>query len=144
MWRNNWLSFYDMDKTLDEVERLFNAVNRPLGLRSVPRGTFPPINVYNQGDKSVLVAEVPGIDPDKLGLTVLDDTVTLTGTREPEDDRNAQVFRRERPVGEFSRTITLPDAVNPDTVKAEYQDGVLRVTMEKADEVKARQIPIKS
>jgi len=144
MWRNNWFSFYDMDKTLDEVERLFNAVNRPLGLRSVPRGTFPPINVYNQGDKSVLVAEVPGIDPEKLGLTVLDDTVTLTGTREAEDEARAQVFRRERPVGEFSRTITLPDAVNPNTVKAEYQDGVLRVTMEKAEEVKARQIPIKS
>ena len=144
MWRNNWFSFYDMDKTLDEVERLFNAVNRPLGLRSVPRGTFPPINVYNQGDKSVLVAEVPGIDPEKLGLTVLDDTVTLTGTRETENDARAQVFRRERPAGEFSRTITLPDAVNPNTVKAEYQDGVLRVTMEKAEEVKARQIPIKS
>jgi len=144
MWRNNWLSFYDMDKTLDEVERLFNAVNRPLGLRSVPRGTFPPINVYNQGDKSVLVAEVPGIDPGKLGLTVLDDTVTLTGTRESEEDAKAQVFRRERPVGEFSRTVTLPDAVNPNTVKAEYQDGVLRVTMEKAEAVKARQIPIQS
>jgi HSP20 family protein len=144
MWRNNWFSFYDMDKTLDEVERLFNAVNRPLGLRSVPRGTFPPINVYNQGDKSVLVAEVPGIDPEKLGLTVLDDTVTLTGTREAEDEAQAQVFRRERPVGEFSRTITLPDAVNPNTVKAEYEDGVLRVTMEKAEAVKARQIPIKS
>ena len=144
MWRNNWFSFYDMDKTLDEVERLFNAVNRPLGLRSVPRGTFPPINVYNQGDKSVLVAEVPGIDPGKLGLTVLDDTVTLTGTREAEDEARAQVFRRERPVGEFSRTITLPDAVNPNTVKAEYRDGVLRVTMEKAEAVKARQIPIKS
>jgi HSP20 family protein len=144
MWRNNWLSFYDMDKTLDEVERLFNAVNRPLGLRSVPRGTFPPINVYNQGDKSVLVAEVPGIDPGKLGLTVLDDTVTLTGAREAEDDARAQVFRRERPVGEFSRTVTLPEAVNPNTVKAEYQDGVLRVTMEKAEAVKARQIPIKS
>lgn len=144
MWRNNWLSFYDMDKTLDEVERLFNAVNRPLGLRSVPRGTFPPINVYNQGDKSVLVAEVPGIEPEKLGLTVLDDTVTLTGTREAEDDAHAQVFRRERPVGEFSRTVTLPDAVNPNTVKAEYDDGVLRVTMEKAEAVKARQIPIKS
>ena len=144
MWRNNWLSFYDMDKTLDEVERFFNAVNRPLGLRSVPRGTFPPINVYDHGDRSVLVAEVPGIEPDKLGLTVLDDTVTLTGERAPEDEGASQVFRRERPVGEFSRTITLPDSVNPDTVMAEYRDGVLRVTMEKAEEVKARQIPIKS
>lgn len=144
MYFNNWFPFYDVEKTLDEVDRLFNAVNQPLGLRSVPRGTFPPINVYDQGDKSVMVVEIPGIDPDKLELSVLEDTVTLSGKRASEEEKDSRVFRNERPVGSFSRTITLPDAVNPETVAAEYQDGILRVTMDKAEAAKPRQIAIKS
>ncbi|MFC1652448.1 Hsp20/alpha crystallin family protein [Planctomycetota bacterium] len=144
MLLNNRFSFYDMDKMLDEMDRLFNAVNRPLGLRSVPRGTFPPVNVYDKGDHSVVVAEIPGIDPEQLELTVLNDTVTLSGERFAEDQKDTHVYRRERAVGEFSRTINLPDAVNPDSVSAEYKDGILRVTMAKAEAAKARQIPIKS
>ena len=144
MLLNNRFPFYDMDKMLDEVDRLFNVVNRPQGLRSVPRGTFPPINVYNKGEQTVLVAEVPGIDPKKLDVSVLNDTVTLAGERFSEDEKEARVYRRERPVGEFTRTINLPDSVNPDTVSAEYQDGVLRISMEKAEAAKAKQIPVKS
>jgi HSP20 family protein len=144
MLLNNRFGFYDMDKMLDEVDRLFNTVNRPVGLRSVPRGTFPPINVYDKGDHAVMVAEVPGIDPEKLELSVVNDTVTLSGERFTDGEKEAHVYRRERVVGEFSRTITLPDAVDPDSVKAEYKDGILRVTMNKAEEAKARQIPIKS
>ena len=144
MLLNNRFPFYDMDKMLDEVDRLFNVVNRPQGLRSVPRGTFPPINVYNKGEQSVLVAEIPGIDPDKLELTVLNDTVTLSGERFSDDEKDAHVYRRERPVGEFTRTINLPDTVDPDSVVAEYKDGILRVSMDKAEEAKVRQIPIKS
>jgi HSP20 family protein len=144
MLLNNWFPVYDMDKMIDEVDRLFNTVNRPLGLRSVPRGTFPPINVYDQGEKSVLVAEVPGIDPNKVEVTVLDDTVTVSGERFADTEKDSRVYRRERAVGEFTRTVTLPDSVNPDTVTAEYKDGVLRITMEKAEATKARQIPIKA
>lgn len=144
MLRNNRFPFYDMDKMLEEVDRLFNVVNRPLGLRSVPRGTFPPINVYDKGGQSVVVAEVPGIDPEKLELTVLNDTVTLAGERFSHEGQDAHVYRRERAVGEFSRTVNLPDAVDPDSVTAEYKDGLLRVSMNKAKEAKARQIPIKS
>ena len=96
MLLNNRFPFYDMDKMLEEVDRLFNVVNRPLGLRSVPRGTFPPINVYDEGDQFVLVAEVPGINPEKLELTVLHDTVTLAGERFTDEGKDAHVYRRER------------------------------------------------
>jgi HSP20 family protein len=66
MLLSRWDPFFDMSKTLDEVDRMFNAANRPLGLRSVPRGTFPVINIYDQGESAVLVAEIPGIDPNEL------------------------------------------------------------------------------
>ena len=144
MLLNNRFPFYDMDKMLDEVDRLFNVVNRPLGLRSVPRGTFPPINVYSKGEQTVVVAEVPGIDPDKFEVSILNDTVTLSSERFSDDEKDAHVYRRERPVGEFTRTINLPDAVNPDSVSAEYKDGVLRITLDKAEAAKAKQIHIKS
>jgi HSP20 family protein len=144
MLLNNRFGFYDMNKMLDEVDRLFNTVNRPLGLRSVPRGTFPPINVYDKGGQAVMVVELPGIDPEKLELTVVNDSVTLSGERFSDSENEVHVYRRERVVGEFSRTVTLPDTVDPESVTAEYKDGILRVTMNKAEEAKARQIPIKS
>jgi HSP20 family protein len=134
--------FYDVGKTLDEMDRIFDAVNRPLGLRSVPRGTFPAINVYNQGEKAVLVAEMPGVDPETLDLSVLGDTVTLKGHRDVQTGDHDRVYRKERIDGEFVRTLTLPDAVNPDTVQADYKNGILRVTMEKAETAKAKKIAI--
>lgn len=144
MLLSRWDPFYDMSKTLEEMDRIFNATNRPLGLRSVPRGTFPAINIYDQGDKTVLLAEIPGINPDKLELTVLEDTVTLKGNRPYEGHDGERIYRRERVAGEFSRTITLPDSINPDKVKAEYKNGVLRVYLEKAEPAKAKKIKIQA
>ena len=144
MLLRRWDPFYDMSKTLEEMDRMFNATNRPLGLRSVPRGTFPAINVYDQGDKTVLFAEIPGINPDDLELTVLEDTVTIKGNRPFEGNGKERVYRRERVSGEFARTITLPDAINPDKVKAEYKNGVLRVFLEKAEPAKAKKIKIQA
>jgi HSP20 family protein len=144
MLLSRWDPFFDMSKTLDEVDRMFNAANRPLGLRSVPRGTFPVINIYDQGESAVLVAEIPGIDPNELELTVLNDTVTIKGKRLFEGNDEDRVYRRERWSGEFSRTLTLPDAVDPDKVNAQYKNGVLRVTLEKAEKARAKKIQIKS
>jgi HSP20 family protein len=144
MLLSRWDPFFDMSKTLDEVDRIFNAANRPLGLRSVPRGTFPVINIYDQGESAVLVAEIPGIDPNELELTVLNDTVTIKGKRQFEGNDEDRVYRRERWSGEFSRTLTLPDAVDPDKVNAQYKNGVLRVTLEKAEKARAKKIQIKS
>ena len=95
MLLRRWDPFYDMSKTLEEMDRMFNATNRPLGLRSVPRGTFPAINVYDQGDKTVLLAEIPGINPDDLELTVLEDTVTIKGNRPFEGNGKERVYRRD-------------------------------------------------
>lgn len=144
MLGETWFPFFDVTKTLDEMERLFGAVRQPLGLRSVPRGTFPAVNVYEQGDAAVLTAEVPGLDPKDLELTVLDDCVTLRGQRKDEAGEGERYYRRERPTGPFERTLTLPAPINPDSVQAEYRNGILRVRMEKAEEAKVRKVAIKS
>lgn len=141
---DNWNPFFDMAKTLGEFDRIFGGPGRPIGLRSVPRGTFPPINIYNQGDKAVLLAEVPGVKAEDIELTVLGDSVTLKCERTEQTKEDERYYRKERPTGSFMRTVTLPDAVDPDSVKAEYLNGVLKVEMSKAKEAKAKKIQIKS
>jgi HSP20 family protein len=142
---DHWFPFFDVGKTLDEVDRAFGRMGRPLGLRSVPRGTFPAINLYQQDDAIVLTAEAPGVDPDQLELTVVNDSVTLKGRREEKDiPDNNRSYRRERQQGAFARTVALPEAINPDSVKAEYSNGVLKVRMEKAESAKVRKIAIAS
>ncbi len=144
MWPESWSPFFDVEKTLNEMDRIFNVVGRPLNLRSVPRGTFPAVNVYEQGNETVLLAEMPGVRKEDVELTVVGDSVTLQGRREEPAGADEQFYRRERPMGSFARTVTLPTAVNPDKVRAEYREGVLRVTMEKAEEAKSRKVEIKS
>jgi HSP20 family protein len=145
MFGDRWFPFFDVGKTLEEMDRMFGSMGQPVGVRSVPRGTFPAVNVYEQGDKVVLMAEIPGVKPEQLDLTVLGDSVTLKGERKEEDlPEGERFYRRERPMGTFTRTVTLPEAINPDSVKAEYKDGVLKVRMEKAEQARAKKIAIKS
>lgn len=144
MWFDNWSPFFDVGKTLEEMDRILDAVGRPLSLRSVPRGTFPAINVYDQGHATVLTAEVPGVESKDLELTVMGDSLTLRGERKNDAGEKERYYRRERPMGTFMRTVTLPAPVKADSAKAEYRDGVLRVTLEKAEEAKARKVKIKS
>jgi len=131
MLLDRWFPFFDVTKTLEEMDRMFGTSGSPLGLRSVPRGTFP-------------ATEIPGVKTDDLDLSVLSDSVTLKGQRKEAAAENDRYYRKERMTGSFSRTITLPDPVDPDSVKAEYNHGVLKVTMQKVEEAKARKIEIKS
>ena len=144
MLLDRWFPFFDVDKTLAEIDRMFGTSGLPLNFRSVPRGTFPAVNLYDQGNKVVLTAEIPGIKTEDLDLAVLNDSVTLKGQRRNEVKEDDHFHRKERPMGFFTRTLSLQDPVNPDSVKAEYRNGILKVTMEKAEEVKAKKIEIKS
>ena len=141
---DNWNPFFDVAKTLEEFDRMFGAVGRPIGLRSVPRGTFPPINLYNKDDRVVLVAELPGLEAKDIDLTVLGDSVTLKCERKEQAAENERFYRKERAAGTFTRTVTLPDTVDPDSVKATYRNGLLSVEMEKVQEARAKKIKIKS
>lgn len=144
MLLNSWFPFFDVAKTLDEMDRMFGGPQSCLGLRSVPRGTFPAINVYDRGESIMLTAEIPGVKADDLDLSVLNDSVTLKGQRTDGAGEEDRYYRKERMTGYFNRTITLPDAVDPESVQAEYRHGILKVTMDKAEEAKARKIQIKS
>jgi HSP20 family protein len=137
--------FWDIERTLDEMNRVFDAFSGPAGLRSMPVGAFPALNVYDAGDKLVVTAEMPGVDPDDIELNVVENSLTLSGKRngQPEGD-GLQYYRRERFAGQFSRTIALAEKVNPDAAKATAKNGILTIELPKAEDAKPRSIKIKA
>lgn len=108
-------------------------------------GVFPPMNVTQDGDRYFVRAELPGIDPKDLTIAVERNKLSVSGKREivPEGD-GVSYHRRERAGGSFSRSLTLPDDLNAETVEASYKDGVLTVALPKAETVKAREIKVKA
>jgi HSP20 family protein len=136
--------FAELDRIRREFDRLFDEFTSGFfpGERS---GVFPPVNVYEGKEHYLLTAELPGVDPSDVEITVTEDSLTIRGERKPDDGgESANYHRRERGSGTFRRVITLPDKVNPDKVEATSRRGILYVRLPKAEEVKPRQIQIKS
>ena len=87
--------------------------------------------------------DLPGVDPEAIDIQINRNLLTISGERrEEEEEKGRTYYRIERRSGAFSRTITLPSEVNEDEVAAEYKDGVLRITLPKAEEAKARKIKV--
>ena len=113
-------------------------------LQSSPSGSgsYPPLNIFRNGDDLVLIAEVPGIDKSDLELQVKGRTIRIAGTKTVKYPENASVHRRERLAGRFDRSVTLPVEIDPDSVKAECHGGILAMHLPRAERDKARSISI--
>jgi len=108
-------------------------------------GLFPPLNLYDDGESLVVRAEVPGIDAKDLEINATSNSLTVKGERRrSEADQQASFHRRERSHGTFSRTLNLPQEIDPDKVQASYKLGVLEILLPKAEAIKPRKIAIKS
>ena len=103
----------------------------------------PPVDVYETKDELVIAAEVPGLNQKDIHLSITGDVLTLKGERpwKPEVEQG-NYYRNERWSGRFERTLPLPIPVQAAKVKATYRDGVLTVTLPKADEIKPKEIKI--
>ena len=105
-------------------------------------GTFPPVNVFRQGDDFVLVAEVPGVDKDGLDIRIKGRQVRIKGTRKLDIADGVSVHRRERRSGSFDRALVIPADIDGDKAKAEYRDGVLALHLPRSDADRPRSIQI--
>lgn len=112
------------------------------GSRTTGTGAFPLINVFNDGEDFVLVAELPGVKKEDLDIQVRGDTLRIQGKKTISYDDGASVHRRERAAGQFDRTLTLPAEVDPAKVAAEYRDGVLTLRLPRAESAKPRTVTI--
>lgn len=136
--RNPWREFGRMQA---EVERLFDHARARVNDSYAPG--FPAVNLWTSDDEVVITAELPGIDPEKIDIAVVDDTVTLSGTRASEDaPEGAVIHHRERGFGDFSRGFRLPFRIDASAVDARYQHGVLEVKLPKAAEDRPRKVPV--
>src|SRR5919112_5802874 len=129
----------------EEVNRLFSSgVTRDFGDEGFARGAWAPsVDIYENKDQIVLEAELPGMNREDFELTVENNVLTLRGERRFEKKEESDNYHRvERAYGSFSRSFTLPQTVSSENATAEYKNGVLRVALQKREEVKARRIEI--
>ena len=136
--------FSDFDQMRREMLRLLDTA----GDGSAPDpavGVFPPMNITQDDDSFYLRAEIPGIKPAELSISALRNRVTISGKREiPREHDRVSYHRKERSEGTFNRAVTLPNEVDAERVDARYADGILTVTLPKAQQAKPRQIAVKT
>ena len=106
---------------------------------------FPAVNIWSGAGTYVLTAEVPGVDPDKLDVTIVGDTVTIRGSRLPFELKEGETYHRvERGNGQFVRSIKLPKPLNGDKVEATYARGVLSLRLPRAEAEMPKKIALKT
>jgi HSP20 family protein len=136
-------SFFDEFRRLEnQMDQLFGYSSWPAGIRSVQRGTFPPLNVGATPDRVDVYLFAANLDPKSLDLTIQQNLLAVSGVRKVEVNEKADYYRRERFDGEFRRVLTLPDDVDPERVDAKYRDGVLHITIQRRESARPRQITV--
>jgi HSP20 family protein len=111
---------------------------------SVTSAWLPSTDIIEDQDGLKLVVELPGLKPEDVKLTIENNTLTIRGEKKQEvDEREGKVHRVERSYGVFERSFTLPNTVDTDKVDAKFANGVLTITLPKADKAKPRQIAVK-
>jgi len=145
----SWGFFNELDNLRREIDEAFRGagVARPLATTFLAPNSprrFPLVNLSEDEGQICLDALLPGVDPKELQLSLLRETITITGARKsPAEIRGGIMHRNELGSGKFSRTIDLPSEIDPDRTSAEYRDGVLRITMAKSEHAKPRKIEVK-
>ena len=127
----------DMRRAQEEMNRLFG------GLRFALRSEFPAVNLWASAGGAIVTAQVPGVSPEQLDVTIHQDTVTMRGKREPETFEGDVVWhRQERAHGPFARTLVLPFRVDADRVSARFERGVLSLELPRPESDKPRHVNI--
>lgn len=104
----------------------------------------PPTDVFEDAEGLKIVAELPGLAPSEVKLTVENHTLTIRGEKKQvAEEQSARVHRYERSYGSFERSFTLPSTVDVDRVEAKFEHGVLRISLPKAERAKPRAIEVK-
>ena len=142
-----WQPFRDLLATEREFDRLFREAFSPLfGQREgelSTRAWAPAVDIFETENSIVLKAELPGVDPKDVEVRVEDNTLYLKGERKFEKETKEENYHRiERSYGSFARSFVLPNSMDAEKVAAEYQDGLLTLTLPKREEAKPKTIKI--
>ncbi|MDH7516144.1 MAG: Hsp20/alpha crystallin family protein [Bacteroidota bacterium] len=145
MMLTRWNPLNEMLNLQREMDRLFNFVT-PRSRRDEDYDSavwMPVVDISEDNDQYILHFDLPGIDKKDVKMSFADNTLTVSGERkEATEKKDVTCHRIERVYGKFYRSFTFPSAVNAEKISATYKDGVLTVTVPKAEEVKPKQITI--
>jgi len=145
----SWNVFRDLDNLRKEIDEAFRSAGyqRPFGttfLSPVTTRRFPLVNFSDDEGHVYVDALVPGVDPNEVDLTVLRNTLTISGERKPFAEQKGQIVHRsELGSGKFSRTLELPIEIDPNRISAECKNGIMRITLARAEHAKPKKIEIK-
>jgi HSP20 family protein len=142
-----WEPFRELRNMHDEMDRLFSSLWPKAAVRDAGASAAwaPAIDVYEEKDRYVVKAELPGVKREDVSLSLTDDVLTIKGERRYEKEEKQEGFLRvESAYGGFQRVLQLPQTVKGDAVSAEFKDGILKITLPKAESVKSREIKIEA
>jgi len=137
-FRNPWAEFERIRQGFDQLSRNFAGRDVQYGDANV----FPPLNIFEDRESLIVKAEIAGVNSQNLEISLEGETLTIQGIRKKSNNETLSYHRREIERGNFSRAISLPVKVDPDTVSAKLKNGILTVTINKAAEVKPRQVNV--
>lgn len=135
----------DFERLQNEIFQINREVQRRFPGTSAPSAAeFPLINMWQNDADVVATAEIPGVEPNDIDISVIEKAVTIKGNRKAEENVPQEAYHRsERGYGTFSRTIELPFKVDADKVGARFSKGILYVTLPRAEEEKPKKISVK-
>jgi HSP20 family protein len=149
------MATWDLGREIDELRREIDRAFEEFGFQTEPafraaflpgrlaRG-YPLVNVHEDRDHLYVEAMAPGVDPNSLNLTVVHNSLTISGEKKgaPAEVKPESFHREERAAGKFVRSITLPVEIDDQNVKAEFKNGLLLITLPKAEKAKPKQINV--
>lgn len=142
--RSSWSIFDDLESLQAQMNGMLNARGNA-GTWRRSRPVYPLLNIWSSADGVVVDAELPGVDPREVDVSVMGDELTLRGKINVQEAAKGETcHRRERPSGEFSRTVQLPFRADSAKVKASFTNGLLRVTVPRCEEEKPRKIAVEA
>jgi len=140
LWRVR--RFSDVMPEMLQLQREMNRLFSNVGQKSPHE--YPAVNIWEKDQTAVVTAELPGIDPEKIDISVSGDSLTITGTALQENFSQGKTYvRQERGIGNFSRTIQLPFQVDAQAVEARYEKGILTISLPRVKEDLPKKIKIK-
>ncbi len=134
--------FDEFRRLQQEMDHMFGSGPWPNSIRSVDRGTYPPINIGSTPEQVDVYLFAAGVVAQDLDISIQNNLLTIDGERLLISEEGADYYRKERYDGNFHRVITLPDDVDPEQVEASYREGVLRISIKRRAASQPRQIQV--
>jgi len=141
-----WEPFREMSSLRDVIDRMFDeGFARPFSSAVFDGSGAPTMDLYQTDEEVVVKAALPGVKAEDVQISVTNGVLSIRGeVREDKEEKGHTYHIRERRVGSFQRSVALPTEVNVDKARAEFEDGILQLTLPKAEQVKPKTITVKA